>query len=124
MADSDQEALVRTLVRIGHRHPDMVTWWENMVNELHQNAMGNNTVNEIREAFNTINSEINNETVPDEQKILSILKECADLLEAWWKVAGSPAHSTELALKDAYRILEQKKMCSYVHIGTARDVLG
>lgn len=51
---ANTEALVRTLRKIGCEHPDMVTWWENAVNELHQNAMGNNTVNEIRLAFDAI----------------------------------------------------------------------
>ncbi|KKM49018.1 hypothetical protein LCGC14_1557190 [marine sediment metagenome] len=58
--------------------------------------------------YNGYGDTIEIQSLIDEQELLSVLKECADLLEAWWKVAGSPVHSTELALKDAYRILEQK----------------
>ena len=54
MADSDQEALVWTLRRLRPKHPDMMIWWEIIVNELYQSAVGNNTVNEIRLAFDAI----------------------------------------------------------------------
>jgi hypothetical protein len=34
-------------------------------------------------------------------KLVEALRETTDLLEAWWKSAGSPPHATELALNDA-----------------------
>ncbi len=54
VADSDQTALARLLRSIGRQHPDMVTWWENAINELHENGMGYNTVNETKRAFDEI----------------------------------------------------------------------
>jgi hypothetical protein len=46
------------------------------------------------------------ETMSDTQ-LLDSLKEVTKLLEDWWTAAGSPVHSTELALADAKRLIEQ-----------------
>lgn len=52
MSDSDHNALIQTLRQIeSEDFNDMVACWESAVNDLHDAAMGNNTINEIKRAF-------------------------------------------------------------------------
>ncbi len=38
-------------------------------------------------------------------ELLDHLKEVTDLLEAWWECAGKPVHTTEIAIREARRVI-------------------